>query len=101
MSCIECCRGLPGGGERSGIQHGPRAGFKAASLLAFDTLDRSAVHYLTISDDEAVAAVTDLANHGLHTTPSGGAGFAAWQQERAAGLPVGSRPLIFMSEQAI
>jgi diaminopropionate ammonia-lyase len=74
---------------------------KAASLLAFDTLQRSSVHYMTISDDEAAAAVTDLSMHGLHTTPSGGAGFAAWQRELAAGFPVGSSPLIFMSEQAI
>ena len=88
--------------EASGpVSNMGRLDCKAASLLAFDTLEHSSVHYVTISDDEAAAAVRDLSSHGLHTTPSGGAGFAAWQQERAAGVPVGSRPLIFMSEQAI
>ncbi len=35
---------------------------KAASLLAFDTLEHSSVHYVTISDDEAAAAVRDLSS---------------------------------------
>ncbi len=74
---------------------------KAASLLAFDTLRRSSVQYQTISDEEATAAVTALSLHGLHTTPSGVAGFAAWQRDQAAALTVGSSPLMVMSEQAI
>ena len=74
---------------------------KAASLLAFDTLVRSEVEYQTISDNEAQAAVASLEYVGLHTSPSGAAGFAAWQRDRALDKFAGSSPLIIMSEQAI
>lgn len=74
---------------------------KAASLLAFDALSVCDVHYLTVSDDEADVAVRSLNYLGLATSPSGAAGFAAWQRDRALDRSAGQRPLIIMSEQAI
>jgi diaminopropionate ammonia-lyase len=74
---------------------------KAASLLAFDTLIRSDVEYQSVTDDEAQAAVVALAKFDLHSTPSGVAGFAAWQRDNAAGATSGQIPLLFVSEQAI
>ena len=74
---------------------------KAASLLAFDTLIRSDVEYQSVSDDEAQAAVATLDQSGLHSTPSGVAGYAAWQRDNAAGTTAGQIPLLVMSEQAI
>lgn len=73
---------------------------KAASLLAFKTLRDCDVHYRTVSDDDALQAVASMSEHGMHTTPSGAAGFAAWQIERALGHTSGDRPLVIMSEQA-
>lgn len=74
---------------------------KAASLLAFDALAVCDVEYLTISDNEADVAVRSLDYLGLATSPSGAAGFAAWQRDRALDRSVGQQPLIVMSEQAI
>jgi len=74
---------------------------KAASILSFDTLVRSNVEYQTITDNEASAAVASLDYVGLRTSPSGAAGFAAWQQDRALDKSAGDAPLIVMSEQAI
>lgn len=74
---------------------------KAASLLAFDTLIRSDVEYQVVTDDEAQAAVLALDNSGLHSTPSGVAGYAAWQRDNAGGRTAGQIPLLFVSEQAI
>ncbi|MFK7852548.1 MAG: pyridoxal-phosphate dependent enzyme [Granulosicoccus sp.] len=73
---------------------------KAASLLAFETLRDCDVHYLAISDDDALQAVACMSDYGLHTTPSGAAGFAAWQIERSLAHTSGDRPLVIMSEQA-
>lgn len=74
---------------------------KAASMLAFDALSACDVEYLTISDSEADIAVRSLAYLGLDTSPSGAAGFAAWQRDRALDHAMGQHPLIIMSEQAI
>ena len=74
---------------------------KAASLLSFDTLARSDVEYLAISDEEASAAVTALGRSGLRTTPSGAAGFAGWQRDLALDQAAGRAPLVILSEQAI
>jgi len=74
---------------------------KAASLLAFDALSVCDVDYLTVSDKEADVAVKSMNYLGLETSPSGAAGFAAWQRDRALDRSAGQRPLIVMSEQAI
>lgn len=73
---------------------------KAPSLLAFQALSQCDVQYLTISDSEASNAVLALGYYGLQTTPSGAAGFAAWQRDRALDRTDGIRPLVIMSEQA-
>lgn len=74
---------------------------KAASLLSFDALSVCDVEYLTISDSEADVAVRSLEYLGLGTSPSGAAGFAAWQRDRALDRVAGQHPLIIMSEQSI
>lgn len=74
---------------------------KAASLLAFDTLIRSDVEYQSVTDEEALAAVVTLEKFGLFSTPSGVAGYAAWQRDNIAGTTAGPVPLLVLSEQAI
>ncbi len=69
---------------------------KTASLLAFEILRDAANTFLTVSDDEAMAAVTALKVQDLPaTTPSGAAGFAALQKLNP---PASARPLIIVSE---
>lgn len=74
---------------------------KAASLLAFNALSACDVQYLAISDNEADVAVRSLNYLGLGTSPSGAAGFAGWQRDRALGRARGEHPLVVLSEQAI
>ena len=74
---------------------------KAASMLAFDALSVCDVEYLAISDNEADVAVRSLDYLGLQTSPSGAAGFAGWQRDRALDKPAGNQPLVIMSEQAV
>lgn len=50
---------------------------KTASMVAFHGLSRDADFFVTISEEEAAAALPILAGYGLATTPSGGAGLAA------------------------
>ncbi len=56
---------------------------KTPSMIALAGLARDADLFVTISEQEAEAAVTTLARYGLTTTPSGAAGIAAV----LAGLP--------------
>jgi diaminopropionate ammonia-lyase len=49
---------------------------KAPSLLAFNTLEKSQVHYTTISDQDAIKATQTLQQNNIYTTPSGAAGLA-------------------------
>lgn len=74
---------------------------KAASMLAFDALSVCDVEYVAISDSEADVGVKSLGFLGLHTSPSGAAGFAAWQRDRALDRHAGDHPLVIMSEQAV
>lgn len=71
---------------------------KDASLIAFEILKATADSYVQISDVDAVDAVTQLAGHGLATTPSGAAGWAAMRKD---GLPPEARPLVIVSEGAV
>lgn len=50
---------------------------KDASLIAFDSLRRDADSFITVSDEEAEAAVEIYALYGITTTPSGAAPLAA------------------------
>lgn len=50
---------------------------KDASLISFQSLRHDADLFVTVSDDEALAAVDLLKQHGLPTTPSGAAALAA------------------------
>ncbi|MSU92212.1 pyridoxal-phosphate dependent enzyme [Rhodobacteraceae bacterium 2CG4] len=50
---------------------------KTPSLIALNGLARDADLFVTITEAEAARAVATLAEHGLSTTPSGGAGLAA------------------------
>ena len=74
---------------------------KAASLLSFDALSVCDVEYAAISDGEADVGVNSLGFLGLDTSPSGAAGFAAWQRDRALDRHAGDHPLVIMSEQAV
>ncbi|MEO0504485.1 MAG: pyridoxal-phosphate dependent enzyme [Pseudomonadota bacterium] len=69
---------------------------KTPSLIALAGLSRDADSFATITEAEAAAGVATLAQHGLATTPSGGAGLAVL----IAGLdlPPDARVLTFLSE---
>ncbi|MBT8152669.1 pyridoxal-phosphate dependent enzyme [Epibacterium ulvae] len=69
---------------------------KTPSLVALAGLARDADMCVTLSDAEATAGIAHVAEHGLATTPSGGAGLAAL----CAGLDLGpdARVLTVLSE---
>lgn len=68
---------------------------KEPSLRAFEVLRKTADRFVTVSDDQAQAAVERLASHGLPTTPSGAAGLAGM----IANSPgPNARVLIFVTE---
>ena len=71
---------------------------KSPSLIALRGLSRDADLFVTITEGDAAQGVAILAEHGLATTPSGGAGLAAL----LAGLEVGpdARVLAILSEGA-
>ncbi len=88
--------------EASGpISNMGRLDCKAASLLSFDTLIRSDVEYRSISDADAQHAVDRLGELGLGTTPSGGAGYGVWLEDKKLQKTAGERPLVIVSEQAL
>ncbi|OAN69133.1 PLP-dependent lyase/thiolase [Rhodobacteraceae bacterium EhC02] len=69
---------------------------KTASMIALKGLSRDADVFVTITDDQAAAGAAILADGGLATTPSGGAGLSAL----LAGLDLGpeARVLAILSE---
>ena len=76
---------------------------KEPSILALAALSREADYFVTISEDEAQAAMPVLAEAGLETTPSGGAGLAALLAMDGAvktqlGIGPQSRVLTYLSE---
>ena len=76
---------------------------KEPSILALAALSREADYFVTISEDEAQAAMLVLAEAGLETTPSGGAGLAALLAMDGAvktqlGIGPQSRVLTYLSE---
>jgi len=68
---------------------------KDASLVAFQGLRSDADIFMTVSDDEASAAVSLLGKCGIATTPSGAAGLAAVRTLRPGAK---SRCLVIVSE---
>ncbi|WP_297771966.1 pyridoxal-phosphate dependent enzyme [uncultured Roseovarius sp.] len=70
---------------------------KVPSLIALKGLARDADAFVTISDAEAAGVLSDLADKGLSSTPSGAAGIAAL---RALDLPNDARVLCILSEEA-
>ncbi|WP_158657857.1 pyridoxal-phosphate dependent enzyme [Agarilytica rhodophyticola] len=74
---------------------------KNPSIIAFNILQHSNVHYLTVSEKEAEAATHQLQQHGLITTPSGAAGYAAFIKNKfshASQAEKEFKPIIFITE---
>ncbi|MBL4671540.1 MAG: pyridoxal-phosphate dependent enzyme [Arenicella sp.] len=71
---------------------------KQPSLIAFAALEQADVSYVTISDTHAQAANVRLNELGLHTTPSGAAGYAALQRQE---LPKNAIPLVVITERSL
>ncbi|MEO1641109.1 MAG: pyridoxal-phosphate dependent enzyme [Pseudomonadota bacterium] len=74
---------------------------KEPSLIALNGLARDADHFLTLSDDEVTALLPAIADAGLATTASGGAGVAAsLRKDVGKALRIGpdARVLCFLSE---
>lgn len=71
---------------------------KTPSLIALNGLARDADLFVTLSEDEAAEGIAALADCGVATSPSGGAGLAAM----LAGLEIGAeaRVLAILSEGA-
>lgn len=72
---------------------------KDASLIAFDSLNRDADFFVTVSDAAAADAASRLTEAGFGTTPSGGAGFCALALGEIEGIDAQSRCLCIVSEQ--
>jgi len=53
---------------------------KDASLIAFEALRQDADLFMTVTDQDAESAAGQYASHGIQTTPSGAAPFAALKQ---------------------
>ena len=49
---------------------------KVASLGALSSLAQTANYFMTITDEEATACLSELEENGLQTSESGGAGYA-------------------------
>lgn len=74
---------------------------KEPSLIALNGLARDADWFLTMTDEEVCAHLAAMADVGLATTASGGAGIAAamsTEVRNALGIPAEARVLCFLSE---
>jgi len=72
---------------------------KEPSIVAWQTLERVSVKYVTVTDSEAEDAAQHLQKRGMPTTPSGAAGFAALLKVSSYD-PETFQPLIIVSEGA-
>ncbi len=68
---------------------------KEASLVAFQSLRQDADVFLTVSDEQAMAAAESFASEGLPTTPSGAAGLAGLKLRQPGSQ---ARCLVILSE---
>ncbi len=82
---------------QGGVSAMGRLDCKEASLIALKGLARDADAFVTITEQEAAEALPSLAEQGLATTESGGAGMAA---RRLMDLPEGTVSLCILSEMA-
>ena len=73
---------------------------KTPSMIALAGLSRDADIFMTISESEAASCVATLAQNGLTTTPSGGAGLAGLLTGRLSGFDATSRVMAILSEGA-
>lgn len=74
---------------------------KEPSHLALKSLARGSDYFQTISDGYTEKAIAELAEYGLATSPSGGAGYAGLKAaiaEGSTGITAESRVLLFLSE---
>lgn len=78
---------------------------KEPSLLALDALARDADAFMTVTEEQAAAAVARSANHGIASSPSGAAGLAGLvvaldddALRRPLQLTSASRVLLYISE---
>ena len=74
---------------------------KDASLIAFESLRHDADIFTTVTDAQAGLAANILTDHGIATTPSGAAGFAALNTRESCrdfSLGAESRCLVIVSE---
>ncbi|MES0879375.1 diaminopropionate ammonia-lyase [Roseibium sp. SCP14] len=72
---------------------------KEPSIVAWQTLERSGVRFVTLTEDEGEAAARAVTGLGMATTPSGAAGYAALCKEFPEGAPRAEfRPLVIISE---
>jgi len=74
---------------------------KTPSHLALKSLAENADYFQTVTDDQVSAAISEIAEYGLETSPSGGAGYCGMTEllaAHSAGLGPQSRVLLFLSE---
>lgn len=79
---------------QGGASNMGRLDCKTPSLLAFNILRNLAERFVTVSDEEALKALTVVKELGIDTTPSGVAGFAALLNE----LDECDLPLVIITE---
>lgn len=73
---------------------------KAPSILALQILKLASVAYVSVSDEQARAAMLALSQLGIATTPSGAAGYAALESLAASLDARTTRPLVITTECA-
>ncbi|MEM6940943.1 MAG: pyridoxal-phosphate dependent enzyme [Pseudomonadota bacterium] len=71
---------------------------KDPSIVAFETLERCDVRYITLSEDEGAQAAHELQRLGIATTPSGAAGFGGLAKDGQ--VSPDHHPLIIATERA-
>ncbi|PCI79191.1 MAG: PLP-dependent lyase/thiolase [SAR86 cluster bacterium] len=75
---------------------------KEPSMIAHSILQLSNVEFITISDDDAIAATNYLDKQGIPTTPSGAAGYAGLSKLLSLQSQVaGFLPLVIVTEGAL
>jgi diaminopropionate ammonia-lyase len=72
---------------------------KEPSIVAWQTLERSGVSYVALTEEEGAAAAKAVTDLGIPTTPSGAAGFGAMLREDVSrSADAEFRPLIIVTE---
>ncbi|MES0808244.1 diaminopropionate ammonia-lyase [Roseibium sp. SCPC15] len=72
---------------------------KEPSIVAWNTLEKCDVRFVTLTENEGEAAARAVTELGIATTPSGAAGYAALCRQIQEGVSgAGFRPLVIVSE---